>query len=300
MDKFESLRAFTQVVEAGGFAAAARQMGLSRSAVNKLVLNLEDDLKVQLLHRTTRKVSPTATGQAFYDRCVTILADLEEAERALTHQQTEPRGQLRVNAPMSFGTLHLAPAIAQFLQQYPDVQVELSLSDRFIDPIDEGFDVTIRIAQPPNTPSLIAHELCPAPVILCAAPQYLSRHGTPTHPQDLGNHACLPYGHLATDHLWLLVNGEESHRVTVNGPLCANNGEPLREAAVQGLGITLLPRFIVAPDLTAGRLVQVLPTYTAPAITVWVLYPVNRHLSTKVRLLTEFLRHRFHLGPEPM
>lgn len=293
MDKFESMRAFTQVVEHSGFAAAARRMGLSRSAVNKLVLNLEDDLKVQLLHRTTRKVSPTATGQAFYERCIAILADLEEAERSLTHHQTEPKGQLRVNGPMSFGTLHLAPAIADFLRQYPDLHVELSLSDRFIDPVDEGFDITLRIAQPPTAASLIAHELCPAPVILCAAPRYLTQHGTPQHPSELSQHACLAYGHLATDNQWTLVGADDSHRVTISGPLCANNGEPLREAAVQGLGITLLPRFIIETELATGRLVHILPDYAAPALAAWVLYPVNRHLSTKVRLFTEFLQARF-------
>ncbi|WP_008318723.1 LysR family transcriptional regulator [Leptolyngbya sp. PCC 6406] len=297
MDKFESMRAFTQVVETGGFAAAARQMGLSRSAVNKLVMNLEDDLQVQLLHRTTRKVTPTPTGQAFYERCGAILADVEEAERSVSHLQTEPRGQLRVNAPMTFGTLHLAPAIADFLLQYPDLHVELSLSDRFIDPIDEGFDVTVRIAQPPTAPSLIVHELCPAPVILCGAPTYLARQGAPATPADLTHHACLSYGHLTSDNQWTLIGPDGPHRVTISGPLCANNGEPLREAAVRGLGITLLPQFIVASDLQAGRLERVLAPYAAPAIAVCVLYPVNRHLSTKVRLLTEFLQQRF--GPHP-
>jgi DNA-binding transcriptional LysR family regulator len=293
MDKFESLRAFVQVVESGGFAAAARQLALSRSAVNKLVLNLEDDLKVQLLHRTTRKVTPTPTGLAFYERCVGILADLAEAELAAAQMHTEPKGQLRVNAPMSFGTLHLAPAIAEFLQQYPDLQIELSLSDRFINPIDEGFDITIRIAQPPNSPSLIVHELCPAPVLLYAAPAYLARHGTPQHPQDLAAHACLPYGHLASAHQWVIVGSGEEYKVNVNGPLCSNNGEPLREAAIQGLGITLLPAFLIDADVRAGRLQHVLASYAAPPISVCILYPVNRHLSTKVRLLTDFLKSRF-------
>jgi len=138
MDKFDSIRAFTQVVVSGGFAAAAREMGLSRSAVNKLVIALENELGVQLLHRSTRVVSPTETGLAFYERCVEILASLEEAERSITQLQAEPRGRLRVNAPMSFGTMHLAPALADFLVQYPDLQVQLTLNDRFIDPIEEG------------------------------------------------------------------------------------------------------------------------------------------------------------------
>jgi len=290
MDKFESMQAFVQVVDAGGFAAAARHMGLSRSAVNKLVLNLEDALQVQLLQRTTRKVTPTPTGLAFYERCVAILADLEEAELAVSQLQTEPKGQLRINAPMTFGTRYLSPVIAQFLQQYPDLHVELSLSDRLIDPIDEGFDVTVRIAQPPKTASLIAQELFPAPVILCAAPHYLAERGVPTSPIELTQHDCLAYGHIATDNQWTLIQADgDEHKVTASGTLCANNGEVLRDAAVQGLGITLLPRFIVKDDLKSGRLQQILSAYEAPKISVYLLYPINRHLSTKVRLLTDFL-----------
>ena len=289
MDKFESMRAFVAVVDAGGFAAASRQMGLSRSAVNKLVINLENALTVQLLLRTTRKVTPTPTGLAFYERCVAILADLAEAELAVSHLQTEPKGQLRINAPMTFGTRYLAPVMAQFLQRYPDLHVELSLSDRFIDPIDEGFDLTIRIAQPLASASLIVQELFPAPVILCAAPSYLAQQGTPQVPADLAHHPCLAYGHLATDNQWLLVGPEGEHRISVNGPLCANNGDVLQAAAVQGLGITLLPAFIVQDDLQAGRLQQLMPAYMGPSISVCVLYPINRHLSTKVQLLVDFL-----------
>ena len=300
MDKFESMRTFVAVVDAGGFAAAARELGLSRSAVNKLVMNLEDALQVQLLQRTTRKVTPTPTGLAFYERCVAILADLEEAELAVSQLQTEPKGQLRINAPMTFGTRFLSPVIAQFLQQYPDLHVELSLSDRFIDPIDEGFDVTLRIARPTPTASLIVQELFPAPVILCAAPSYLAERGTPATPTDLMQHNCLAYGHLATDNQWTLVNEqEEAVKVTVRGALCANNGEVLRDAAVQGIGVTLLPQFIVATDLQAQCLQRILPAYQAPPISVCVLYPVNRHLSTKVRLLVDFLAKNLPL-PEPV
>lgn len=289
MDKFESIRAFVQVVDAGGFAAAARTMGLSRSAVNKLVMNLEDALKAQLLQRTTRKVTPTPTGLAFYERCVALLGDLEEAEQAVSRLHTEPKGKLRVNGPMTFGTHYLAPIVAKFLSQYPEVHLELSLSDRIIDPINEGFDVTVRIARPFESASLIIHELFSTSVILCAAPGYLAQHGLPTTPGELATHACLAYGHLATDSQWILVGPEGEQRVTVHGPLCANNGDPLREAAVQGLGITLLPRFIIQRDLQEGRLQWVMPDYEAPQLSVCVVYPINRHLSAKVRLFSEFL-----------
>lgn len=289
MDKFDSLRAFTQVVDAGGFAAAAREMGLTRSAVNKLVAHLEDDLGVQLLHRTTRKVTPTDTGIAFYERCVAILADLEEAELAVAQLNEEPKGTLRINAPMSFGTLHLAPILADFLVQYPDLRVELALSDRIIDPIEEGFDITVRIARSVGSPSLIAHELAAVPMVLCGAPGYLKQRSAPTHPQDLKHHACLHYGHMASTYYWHLTGPDGEHSIKIQGPLCSNNGEVLRDAAVKGLGLTLLPAFIVGAELQQKTLLPVLEAYQAPEISIWILYPVNRHLSTKVKLFTEFL-----------
>lgn len=293
MDKFASLRAFVQVIESGGFAAAARQLGMSRSQVNKLVINLEDELGVQLLHRTTRRVTPSDSGLAFYQRCIDILADLAEAERDVTQRQSEPKGTLRLNAPMSFGTLHLAVAVADFLAEYPDLHIELTLNDRFIDPIEEGFDVTLRISQPPATASLIARELTTARLAICAAPAYLERRGTPHSPQDLSQHSCLHYGHLPSNNVWTLMGESGEHSITVNGTLCSNNGEVLRAAALKGLGIALLPTFIVGPDLQRGLLTPVLPNYSAFPLKLYVIYPVNRHLSTKIRLLTDFLQARF-------
>ncbi len=293
MDKFESLRAFTQVVNAGGFAAAAREMGLSRSQVNKLVIALENELGVQLLHRSTRVVTPTETGLAFHQQCVEILASLEEAERSITQLQSEPRGRLRINAPMSFGTMHLAPAVADFLVQYPDLEVQLTLNDRFVDPIEEGFDVTVRIAKLQESASLIVHPLVSVQQVLCAAPSYLATHGTPVHLDELRSHSCLHYGQLAVEDQWTLMGVEGEQKISVNGVLCSNNGEVLRDAAVRGLGITLLPMFIVGQELQQGTLQQVLPDYEPPDLSIAVIYPVNRHLSTKVRLLTDFLHDRF-------
>ena len=293
MDKFDSIRAFTQVVASGGFAAAAREMGLSRSTVNKLVIGLENELGVQLLHRSTRVVTPTDMGLAFYERCLEILASLEEAERSITQLHEEPRGRLRVNAPMSFGTIHLAPAIADFLVQYPELQVQLTLNDRFIDPIEEGFDVTVRIAKPQEAASLIVHPLTSAPQVLCAAPSYLATHGTPTHPKDLRHHSCLHYGQLMIEDRWTLMGPEGEQTIAINGVLCSNNGEVLKDAAVRGLGITLLPTFIVGQELQQGKLQVVLAAYRPPELGISVIYPVNRHLSTKVRLLVDFLQQRF-------
>jgi len=293
MDKFDSIRAFTQVVVSGGFAAASREMGLSRSAVNKLVIALENELGVQLLHRSTRVVTPTETGLAFYDRCVEILASLSEAERSITQLHEEPRGRLRMNAPMSFGTMHLAPALADFLRQYPDLQVQLTLSDRFIDPIEEGFDITVRIAQPSASASLIVHPLVSAPRVLCAAPTYFETHEIPVHPDELRHHSCLHYGQLAVENQWTLIGSDQEYTVSVKGVLCSNNGEVLRDAAVRGLGITLLPMFIVAEELQQGKLQIVLPDYHPPELSIFVIYPVNRHLSIKIRLLVDFLQQRF-------
>lgn len=293
MDKFESIRAFTQVVNAGGFAAAAREMGLSRSQVNKLVIALENELGVQLLHRSTRVVIPTETGLAFHERCLEILASLEEAERSVTQLQEEPRGRLRINAPMTFGTMHLAPALADFLVQYPDLEVQLTLNDRLIDAIEEGFDVTVRIAKLQEAASLIVHPLTTVQRILCAAPSYLQAHGVPTHPGELRHHSCLHYGQLATEDQWTLIGPAGEHTVSVSGMLCSNNGEVLRDAAVRGLGITLLPIFIVEQELQQGTLQQVMPEYSPSELSIAVIYPVNRHLSTKVRLLVEFLHDRF-------
>jgi DNA-binding transcriptional LysR family regulator len=293
MDKFEQMRAFTQVVVSGGFAAAARTMGLSRSAVNKLVIALENELGVQLLHRSTRVVSPTEAGLAFYEHCVEILASLAEAERSIMQLHVEPRGRLRVNAPMTFGTMYLAPAIADFLGQYPDLQVQLTLNDRFIDPIEEGFDVTVRIADPQPISSLWVQPLATAQRVLCASPSYLEKRGIPDSPTDLRSHSCLHYGQIAIEHQWVLAGVEGEHRVTVQGVLCSNNGEALREAALGGLGITLLPRFVVESALQQGTLQVVLPNYHPSELAIEVLYPVNRHVSTKIRLLVDFLQQRF-------
>ena len=294
MDKLESMRAFVEVVNHCGFAAAGRHMNLSRSVVNKMVAQLEKDLGVQLLQRTTRRVSPTDTGRAYYERCVDILADVESAEVAVSQLQAEPRGTLRINAPMSFGTMHLASAIAAFMQQYPDIQVQLTLSDRFIDLIEEGFDITLRISELKPDGSLITHTLMPIQRVLCAASSYLETYGTPTSPDDLREHDCLKYGYLATSTQWRLTGPDQKpHTVSIRCRCYSNNGEVLRESAIAGVGIALLPTFIVGDAIKAGALQVVLPDYCPPPITAYLAYATNRHLSTKIQLLTTFLQDWF-------
>jgi DNA-binding transcriptional LysR family regulator len=293
MDKFAALHAYVTVVEADGFAAAARVLGQSRSAVNRLVITLENELGVQLLNRTTRRVSPTANGTAFYDRAKAILAALDEAERDLAESHEAAVGRLRVNAPMSFGVMHLGRAVADFMARHPDLTIELNLNDRFVDIIEEGFDLAIRIAEPQEESTLVDFRICAAKRALCAAPEYLAAHGTPQHPSELRQHRCLHYGNLSTGGLWRLNGPEGSIGVHIDPAMVSNNGQVLCDAAVRGLGIILSPSFISGPDLQAGRLVTILPDYRPPEVILSAIYPPTRHLSAKIRLFTDFLVDRF-------
>ena len=293
MDKFKNLSAFVHVVEEGGFAAASRVMGHTRSSVNKSVMALEDELGVQLLNRTTRKVSATASGEAYYARAKSILQDIEEADRSVAENDDEPRGTLRLNAPLSFGSLHLAKALSDFLAQFPDLKLELALSDHFVDPLDGGFDAVVRIGKLNENPSLIDHPIGEMRRFLVASPDFMNKHGAITSIDQLKSLPCLHYGSLGEGHVWRLVGKGREQTVPVNGVMCANNGEALREAALCGLGVAMLPTFIVGPSLQSGALVRVLPDYAPPPIHLMLLYPPSRHLSPKIRHLVSFLYDRF-------
>lgn len=297
MDRLAALNAFVAVVEAGGFAAAARRMRMSRSTVNRLVIDLEGDLGAQLLNRTTRSVAPTATGTAFYGRMKSILGDLDDACREVGETGEEPIGDLRINAPMSFGTLHLAPALADFMVRHPALRVELDLNDRFVDIVAEGFDLTVRIAAPEENSNLVDFRVSPVCRVICAAPSLIRRLGTPAAPADLKDMPCLHYGNLASGNRWRLAGPDGEVSVATNGAMCSNNGEVLRDAAVRGLGFALLPTFIVGRELQTGELVSVLPEYRPPELALCVVYPPNRHLSPKIRLFTDFMIERF--GGQP-
>ncbi|MGC3874835.1 LysR family transcriptional regulator [Halomonas sp. GXIMD04776] len=297
MDRFAGIRAFTRVVEAGGFAAAAREMNLSRSVVNKAVINLEQELGIQLLRRSTRQVTPTDTGMAFYNRCRQILSDLDDAISSVTSLQGEPAGNLRVNAPMSFGTHHLSRVIAEYMALYPKVHVELVLNDRVIDPIEEGFDVTLRIGTPQATTSLVTRELVVARRVLCASPGYLQRWGEPPVPTELNTHRCLHYGYLDSGSRWRLRGPEGEQSYAINCVMWANNAEPLRDAAINHQGIAMLPTFIAGEALQSGQLRTLLVDYPPSDITLSALYPRHRHLSTKVSMLVDLLSLRFGAHP---
>ncbi len=287
------MRIFTKVVEAEGFAAAGRELGLSRSVVNRHVIDLEADLGVALLTRTTRRTTPTDTGRAFYERCLVILGDVEEAFRSTSETDEAPRGVLKVNAPMSFGTMHLSPAVSAFMAENPDIGVQLTLNDRFVDPIEEGFDVTLRIAEPVESMTLAVERVVTARRVLCASPAYLDTHGFPADPDDLRNHACLAHGVIAAGQSWAFNGPEGARSARIDGVLCSNSGEVLRDAALEGLGIALLPTFIAGSALQSGQLVSIMADYEAAELDIQLIYPMHRHLSAKVRAFNAFVCDRF-------
>jgi DNA-binding transcriptional LysR family regulator len=296
MDKLSSLKAFLAVVDHGGFAAGARALGQSRSVVNRQVIALEDSLGVQLLSRNTRKVALTQTGAAYAERARAALAQLEAADLSVIAQGETPRGLVKVNAPMSFGMLHLGPAVADFLARFPEVEVQLQLDDRMVDPFEEGYDLTVRIAALKDS-SLVARRIAPARRVLVASPDYLAARGRPSHPDALREHSCLHYGHLVSGAQWTLLGPEGPVAVAIAGRLSSNNGEALCEAALTGHGIALLPTFIAGPHIKAGRLETLLKDWALPEIAIHVLYPPNRHLTPKVRALIDFLVERFRKPP---
>ena len=294
MDKLEAMNALVKVVASGSYAEAARRLGLTRSAVSKGVMELEQMLGARLLDRTTRRVTPTEAGLAYYERCMAILAQIEETEAQISRLHDEPKGILKVNAPMSFGTLYLGEAVANFMIRYGDLKVELILTDRFIDPLEEGADITVRIGQLTDS-SLIARRIAPARIVLVASPDYLKKHGTPQVPTDLIDHRCLSYGHTTSMQRWQLTEKGQPISVSIGSCMSSNNGDALRDAAVKGIGITSLPTFIVGEDIAAGRLKIVLPDNRPADLTIHALYAPNRYLAAKTRVFIDFLVDRF--GP---
>ncbi|MDX1540216.1 MAG: LysR family transcriptional regulator [Geminicoccaceae bacterium] len=297
MDKLASMAVFAKVVEAESFTGAASQLGLSKSAVSKAVSALEDRLGARLLNRTTRRLALTEVGRAFYERCARIVSEAEEAELAVTHLQDSPRGTLRVNAPVSFGVLHLGPALAAFMERYPELNVDIEFTDRYVDLIEEGVDVAVRIAGELQDSSLIARKLTANTMVVAASRGYWDRFGRPARPADLSHHRCITYTYNRNPREWPFVDGD-GRRITVRvgGTLQTNNGDISLCAALAGLGVVRLPRFICGPKLASGELEAVLEHAAPPPSSIYALYPHNRHLSVKVRVFVDFLRQRFGEG----
>lgn len=291
MNQIEDMQIFVTTVDTQSFTAAADRLGLSKQFVSRRVMALEERLGARLLVRTTRRLSITDTGRAYYERAVKILQDVDEAERLVANQNAEPRGTLRLTAPMSFGTMHLGPAIARFMANCPEVTIELDLSDRFVDVVGEGYDMAVRIGQLGDS-TLVARAIAPTQLLLCASPAYLAQHGTPAAPAELKQHQCLLYGHSRSVN-WPLTERGRAITLPVSGRLRANNGELARDAAVAGLGIALLPTFIIGEALRSGALVTVLDAYAPPPLTIYAVYPQHRQQSRTVKVFTDFLRTTF-------
>lgn len=297
MADLEGMAVFAEVAGARSFSAAARALGLSKSAVSKRIARLEDRLGLRLLNRTTRRLSLTEAGAVFYERCTQILAAARAAEQAVLDLDGAPRGLLRVSAPMSFGIRHLGRAVAAFMARHPAVQVALDLDDRRVDLVGEGYDLALRIAEMPPS-SLVGRRIAVNRRIVCAAPAYLARHGTPRQPEELRRHNCLMYSYLASGADWQFRGPAGPMTVRVRGSLTANNGDVLREAAVAGLGIILSPTFLIGPELRQGLLVPVLRDHWNADTGIYAIYPPTRHLSPKVRAFIDFLAERFGATPE--
>jgi len=297
MDRVAGMAVFTKVVATGSFSAAARELRVSQASVTKQIKELEGWLGARLLNRTTRRLSLTEVGAGFYERSTRILEAVAEARSAARALQTAPRGRLRINAPVSFGLLHLAPAVTEFLNVYPDVSIEMLVNDRVVDLLEGEFDVGVRIGRLGDS-SLIARRIAPVRLVICAAPEYLARHAVPQTPEDLASHNCLEYTYFESRGEWHLRDPTGADIVVpVSGRYLANNADVLRSTALAGGGIILVPTFLIGDDLRAGRLVRLLSNYPPPEQALHALYPPGRHLSAKVRTFVDFLVVRF--GGEP-
>jgi DNA-binding transcriptional LysR family regulator len=293
MDRWLAMEAFVRVVESGTFVGAAERLGMSTSSLSRLVADLEQHLGARLLNRTTRRLSLTESGQSYYERCVTLLADLAEAEAIAGQAAAEPHGTVRITCSHSMAEQRVAPAIASFVARHPAVKFDLVVSDRMVDLVEEGFDLAVRVG-PVGSDRLVARRLGTMQLLLCAAPSYLERRGVPGSLEDMAEHDGLTYAYSSTPRVWRLIGADgRVHEVRVAGKLHANSGEALRSAAMAGLGLIYEPDFLLADALRRGQLVRVLPEYTGATGDIWAVYPSRRHLSLKVRLFVEHVAQAF-------
>lgn len=291
MDTLTSMKVFTTVVGAGSFTMASDRLNMSRAMVSKYVTYLESHLATRLLNRTTRRISLTETGTVYYERCVQIISDVQEAEQTAGRLTARPRGTLKITMPVAFGIHRLGSVIADYLSHHTEVKLDISLNDRYVDLIEEGFDLAIRIGKLSES-RLIARKLGVAQSVVCASPAYLKRHGSPAQPSDLAYHSCLGYAYTNSGNEWHLKSAEKIEIIHIAGTIKANNGDLLRLAALNGAGLIFQPLFIVEEDLQAGRLVRVLPEYASNEFGIYAIYPSRKHLSAKVRTFVDFLVER--------
>lgn len=293
MNQLQAMRVFRRTVELGSFSAVAKEDGLSNAVVSKYVNQLEATLGTRLINRTTRQMSLTEAGQLYYATCVSVLDELDEASRRIQDVVSTPRGRLRLNAPMSFGLLHLSPALPAFMKQYPEIEVDLALGDQHQDVVGEGFDLALRIRAALPDSTLVAREIATVRRVLCAAPEYLARHGTPRHPHELQAHNCLAYSLASDSDHWVFEGAGQRHAVEVKGAFRSNNSLAILDALLAGTGIALVPTFIAGDALRRGALLPLLPGYAADARTLYAVHPGMRASTQKTQLLVRFLAERF-------
>ena len=307
MDRFQEMQVFAAVVDAGSFVRAAQSLQVSKTAVSRLVADLEARLGTRLLHRTTRRLSLTPEGEVFHERCRQLLDGVAEAEAELSSHVGEAVGQLRLNVPVSFGLLHLAPLWPAFMARHPKVVLDVTLSDRMVDLVDEGYDLAVRISRL-QASSLVSRQLTTTRMVLCASPEYLRRHGAPQHPSELAHHAVIAYSLLSTGDQWVFespsgtdsaTHSEGTISVKVTPRMRTNSGDTCCAAAVQHQGIVLQPTFLVGRHLASGELVEVLPQYRSLELGVYAVYPSRKHLTPKVRVLIDFLVESFRVRAWP-
>jgi len=291
MDRLEAMSAFVAVVEAGGFSAASRRLGTPLTTLSRRVADLEAHLRSQLLTRTTRKVALTDAGQMFFQRSRKLLDELGESERLASGEYQAPRGSLTVSAPLALGRLHLAPIIAEFLSAYPEIDVELRLSDQFVDPVEDGIDVAVRVGQLPDS-SLKALRVGSIRHVVCASPAYVARHGTPSTPSDLGGHHCVTFTGLEGAKAWTFRAGRRVERLAVRSRLAVNTAEAAADAAKAGVGITRLLCYQVSEAVLDGRLTLLLRKFEPAPLPVSLVSPEARLLPQKLKAFTDFVGPR--------
>jgi DNA-binding transcriptional LysR family regulator len=293
MDKYQEMRVFAAVTDAGSFVAAAESLGISKAAVSRYVSDLEQRLGVRLMHRTTRKLSLTQEGEVFLARCREILASIDDSEREISTRSGTASGLLKVSVPVSFGIKHLAPLWGEFLEAHPLVSLDVQLADRVVDLVDEGFDMAVRIARLPDS-SLVSRKLATTRLVLCASPKYLKARGAPRHPTELAQHDILGYTLSAMGDQWQLTGPQGPVTVKIQPRFWTNNGDTCVAAAVRGSGIQLQPTFLIAHELASGQLVEVLPKYRSVELGIYAVYPTRKFVLPKVRALLEFLSAKLH------
>lgn len=292
MDKFQEMQAFVAVVKAGSFVKAADVLNVSKAAVSRYVNELEIRLGVRLLQRTTRRLSLTADGEVFLARCEELLAHLDEAEGEVTSRSGEASGLLKVNAPVSFGILHLAALWSEFAGKHPKVSLDITLADRPVDLVEEGYDLAVRIARLQDS-SLVGRKLSSTRMVLCASPKYLKKHGSPKHPSELITHTILAYSYFSLRDEWTFSGPGGDVTVKTHPTIHTNNGDTCVSGALAHQGIILQPTFLVGAALTTGELVEIMPLYKSIELGIYAIYPTRRFVSAKVRLLIDFLVNHF-------